>query len=296
MSIVCTRRSVRSVLGIAVCAVLLAGAAQAAPFLADGEKTWNFDEKTTGSNINWVSPTAVDPTASVFNASFQITLVEIEVSLFGLPLGTQDVTDQLPPESLSNSSSAPGPAPITVFSDSVVFPDPPASPSVAGDLDFGLNSAGNGFLTVTNVVLGSFSGFDIDSIRVVGSLTIHSAWYDLGNGLAGTTGTPILTGDGTLKPGDPVTLTLSNALPLSSSALIVGFAQINAPFKGGTLVPSANIIFFGLPIDAGGQQVLIAPWPNGAPPRFSFYFQHWVTDAAGPLGFAASNGLRAVTP
>ena len=149
---------------------------------------------------------------------------------------------------------------------------------------------------VTNVVLGTFSGFDIDSIRVVGSLTINAAWYDLGNGLAGTTGTPLMTGDGTLKGGDLVTLTLSNALPNSSSALIVGLAQINAPFKGGTLVPSATIIFFGLPVDAVGQQVLAAPWPNGLPSRFSFYFQHWVTDPAGPFGFSASNGLEAVTP
>jgi hypothetical protein len=293
MSTARVRRLARTVFGSALCALLLAGSAHA---FSDGEKTWNFDEKTTGGDISWTSPTAVDPAASVFNASFVITLVEVEVSLFGFPVGTLDVTSELPPESLANSSSVPGPAPITVFSDSVAFPAPPDPPSVAGTLDFGLNASGNGFLAVTNIVLGSYTGFDIDSIRVVGSLTIHAAWYDLGNGLSGTSGTPILTGDGTLKAGELVTLTLSNAAPLSSSALIVGFAQINAPFKGGTLVPSANIIFFGLPIDAGGQQELIAPWPNGAPSRFSFYFQHWVTDAGGPLGFAASNGLRAKTP
>jgi hypothetical protein len=293
MSIARLRRSARAVLGSALCALLLAGSAHA---FADGEKTWNFDEKTTGGDINWTSPTAVDPTASVFNASFTLTLVEVEVSLFGFPVGTLDVTSELPPESLANSSSVAGPAPVTVFSDSVVFPDPPAAPSVAGDLDFGLNAAGNGFLTVTNVVLGTYTGFDIDSIRVVGSLTIHAAWYDLGNGLAGTFGTPVLTGDGTLKPGDLVTLTLTNAMPLSGSALIVGFARIDAPFKGGTLVPSANIIFFGLPVDFTGTQVLSAPFPNGAPSRISFYFQHWVSDPGGPLGFAASNGLEGTTP
>lgn len=295
MSIVAARRTVRTVIGSALCACLLATVAQASPVLADGEKTWGFDEKTTGGNINWVSPTAVDPTADVFNTAFAITLVEVELSLFGFPVGTQDVTDQLPPESLAGTNSLAGPAPITLFSDSIVFPDPPAAPSLAGDLTFGMNVAGNGFFAVTNVVLGSFSGFDIESIRVVGSLTINAAWYDLGNALAGATGNPVLTGDGTLKGGELVTLTLSNALPASSSALIVGFAQINAPFKGGTLVPSATIIIFGLPTGVG-TQVLSAPWPNGVPSRFSFYFQHWITDPAGPSGFSASNGLQAVTP
>lgn len=295
MSTVLDRRSMRAVLGAALCACLLAGSAQAAPFLSDGEKTWGFDQTTSGGDINWVSSTAVDPSADVFNTSFVITLVEVEVSLFGFPVGTLDVTSELPPESLSGSAAVPGPAPLTLLSDSFTFPAT-GTPSVAANLSFGLNAAGNGFFSVVNVVLGSYSGFDIDSIRVVGSLTIHAAWYDLGNGLAGTSGVPLLTGDGSLKGGELVTLTLSNALPNSSSVLIVGFTQINAPFKGGTLVPSADIIFFGLPIDAGGSQSLGAPWPNGAPSRFSFYFQHWVTDAAAPSGFAASNGLEAVTP
>jgi len=36
--------------------------------------------------------------------------------------------------------------------------------------------------------------------------------------------------------------------------------------------------------------------PGGLPPSFSLYFQYWINDAAGPVGFAASNALRGITP
>jgi hypothetical protein len=39
-----------------------------------------------------------------------------------------------------------------------------------------------------------------------------------------------------------------------------------------------------------------AAWPTGVPIGFEFWVQHWITDAGGPAGFAASNGLAALTP
>jgi hypothetical protein len=34
----------------------------------------------------------------------------------------------------------------------------------------------------------------------------------------------------------------------------------------------------------------------GLPADFSVFLQEWIADAGGPVGFAATNALRAVTP
>ena len=51
-----------------------------------------------------------------------------------------------------------------------------------------------------------------------------------------------------------------------------------------------------LATDAAGGAVLQGVWPPSAAPGFAVYFQAWVVDAAGPLGFAASPGLAAAGP
>jgi len=128
-----------------------------------------------------------------------------------------------------------------------------------------------------------------------------AAWVDLGSALAGTHGEPVLVGAGPLQAGTPVQLTLANALAGSSYALVIGLSFLGAPFKGGTMVPDADVVFFGIPVlasasGAAGWSQLGSTWPPGVPPAFSVWMQAWVTDPAGPKGFAASNGLRATTP
>src|SRR5262245_24890604 len=63
-------------------------------------------------------------------------------------------------------------------------------------------------------------------------------WADLGNSLDGVSGDPLLLGIGTMKGGSTNAVNLLNAAPAASSTLFVGISQINAPFKGGVLVPS----------------------------------------------------------
>jgi hypothetical protein len=123
-------------------------------------------------------------------------------------------------------------------------------------------------------------------------------WTDLGNALAGTHGLPLLVGTGDLVGGTPVTLTLSNALENATTYLLVGVVTLNAPFKGGVMVPDPNApgFFVILPTGPAGTLPLNATWPNGLPSGFSLYFQHWIVDATGPAGFAASNALQATTP
>lgn len=124
-------------------------------------------------------------------------------------------------------------------------------------------------------------------------------WVDLGDGLAGTNGTPVLSGSGDLSGGSPVGLTLTNALPGAPAYLIMSLATLNAPFKGGVLVPDPSAplgLFFPLAADGAGNLTIGGLWPVGIPTGTVLYNQYWITDAGGPKGFAASNALSGTTP
>ncbi|HEX5012404.1 MAG TPA: hypothetical protein VFY71_18595 [Planctomycetota bacterium] len=121
------------------------------------------------------------------------------------------------------------------------------------------------------------------------------AWTDLGAGLAGAAGVPSLLGTGTLCAGQADQLTLGGAAPSAAATLVFGLSVIDAPFKGGTLVPTP-LLLLGLPTDASGAATLPFTLPAGIPPDTELDFQVWVPDAGGPHGLAASNGLRGVTP
>ena len=149
---------------------------------------------------------------------------------------------------------------------------------------------------------GRFTVTDNDgnTRTVVRTLSVLPAgstqWADLGLGLGGLTGVPGLAGSGTLVASTPVGLHLSGARPLAPVVIVIGFTQINAPFKGGTLVPSPDVLIFGFTSNALGLLNLGGTWPSGFPSGTQIWFQEWITDAVGPMGFSATNGLRATTP
>jgi hypothetical protein len=151
---------------------------------------------------------------------------------------------------------------------------------------------------VGNVPITGFDVIaDVDGVRI-DTLTYSTNWDNLGNALAGSTGLPLLTGKGTMLPGDTVTLALSNALPSTTSYLIIGFSLLNLPFKGGVMVPAAvapNGLFLTLPVSGTGTLTLASPWPTGIPSNTLLYLKHWIVDGAGPVGFAASNAVRGRT-
>lgn len=124
-----------------------------------------------------------------------------------------------------------------------------------------------------------------------------SPWADSGGALAGTSGIePQLAGSGTLQPGAPGALVLTDARPLSPLWLIIGTAELSAPFKGGVMVP-APLAVLPLATDASGEMSLSwSAWPTGLPAGLEILFQAWVIDPAGPKGWAASNGLQAILP
>jgi len=281
---------------------LLAGAADAAA----QSQTWSFDQTTTGQDLSWTSPTAVDPGALVYASSYAISKVEVDVKWSIFTINNVDVTDQLPPELLAGGNTLAGPAPVELLNQPVVAPPPPDPPAIAAVLSLGLDASGHGFMTATNVALGTMqvdlgAPFGVQtvtilSVRIVGQLTMHAAWFDLGAALAGAHGAPTLSPDGPLEPGSPVTLALGNALEGSSCTLIIGVSALSAPFKGGTLVPYPNLIVFGLPTGPGGSLSLSSTWPAGLPSSFGIFFQEWIADPAGPAGLSATNAVKAVTP
>ncbi|MGQ0552766.1 MAG: hypothetical protein ACT4PU_06055 [Planctomycetota bacterium] len=142
----------------------------------------------------------------------------------------------------------------------------------------------------------NFFIFDIWQVGADNARISSTVWANLGNALGGLQGLPVLSCWGPLTSGSNVQLSLQNARTGSSSTLIVGLGALNAPFKGGVLVPQPDILIAGLPTGATGQVVLNSAWPAGLPSGLSLYFQHWITDSGAPFGLAASNAMRGTTP
>ncbi|MFT7461922.1 MAG: endonuclease/exonuclease/phosphatase family metal-dependent hydrolase [Pseudohongiellaceae bacterium] len=150
-----------------------------------------------------------------------------------------------------------------------------------------------------NDVTVDSQGVDFDHVPLVVDYRAPApttAFATLGSALAGTFGEPGLLGTGLLVGGDSVGLALSGALPSSTATLVLGLSTINAPFKGGQLVPLPDVLLNGLSVDASGDYELLSTWPMGIAPGFSFWAQYWVLDGGAPNGFAASNAVTATTP
>ena len=153
---------------------------------------------------------------------------------------------------------------------------------------------GNGFGDfVANSPFTLGSGGD-DHLSVVLNQT-PSGWLGLAHALGGVAGAPKLGGKGPLLPSSPVTLSIDDGKPFGSAVLVIGPAALMAPFKGGTLVPFPLQLIFGLPLDAAGHFGASGTWFGGLPSGTGVYFQAWIADAAGPAGFAATNGLKATS-
>jgi hypothetical protein len=134
-----------------------------------------------------------------------------------------------------------------------------------------------------------------DALSILRSTALPAGWSDLGVGLHGSAGIPQLQGTGALVAGQSVQLRLTDAAPLAPVTLVLGLSPVDLPFKGGQLVPAADVLVAGLITSAAGQLTLTGRWPAGLPAGFSMWMQEWIADAAGPKGFASSNGLGAKT-
>lgn len=129
------------------------------------------------------------------------------------------------------------------------------------------------------------------TIEVGGS---QPTWSDLGHAKTGSKGLPQLLGTGPLSAHSDNTLELADARPSASAILIIGMAQINAPFKGGVMVPLPQHLMW-LTTNPVGDLNLGFIWPAGIPASHSLLFQYWINDPVATNGLAASNGLEGVT-
>jgi hypothetical protein len=120
------------------------------------------------------------------------------------------------------------------------------------------------------------------------------AWGDLGLGLAGSDGVPYFAGAGPFSANSSNQFVLIQANPSSLATLVIGMSEIDAPFKGGTMVPQPYQMVV-LTTNAAGNLIFPFTMPAGIPAGVSLYFQFWISDPAAVAGFAASNGLKGVT-
>lgn len=124
-----------------------------------------------------------------------------------------------------------------------------------------------------------------------------NGWTNLGQGLAGTAGVPVLTGSGALSPAVPIQWSLANAKSNAPAVFVVGPSQVSVPLFGGVLVPSPDIFFFSSTSSAGtaSQNVTLTP-AQALPSGQQVTVQTWLIDPAGIAGWAASNAIRATAP
>lgn len=127
---------------------------------------------------------------------------------------------------------------------------------------------------------------------------VPDTWSNLGGALAGSAGTPKLNGLGSLQPGAPWTLSLVDCAAQAPAWLVISSQNLSAAFKGGTLVPDPTppAVILTAATSPAGRIVWTGNWPAGIPSDVPLVLQWWISDGSGAAGFAASNGLLAITP
>jgi hypothetical protein len=152
------------------------------PAHADQPTTWSFTLETTGQDVYWTSPTAVNDTAERYDGIYQITKLVITVQYWILPPFDVDVTDQIPPDQSSGGGSFDGPPPLTIYAGDVVYPEPPDPPAVAAYVEITLDAAGYAHAAVTNVYLGDldlppYGTVHLKKIHLEGAVGIWPLWW-----------------------------------------------------------------------------------------------------------------------
>ncbi len=117
-------------------------------------------------------------------------------------------------------------------------------------------------------------------------------WTPIDGGISGTDDLyPRLGADGPLTFQSTTTVRLVDALPNSIVTLIISTVAINAPFKGGTLVPSP-LITTGFVLGDDGALELSGEMPEDVPIGVPLYLQYFIGDAGAVEGFAATNAVQ----
>lgn len=143
-----------------------------------------------------------------------------------------------------------------------------------------------GRLACTGVDTASGQG----GIRLLSPL----AFEDLGGAAAGSLGTPVLSGYGSLAPGDSTRVRLSSAAQNSLGVFVWSPSSTPLSLYGGLLYANPPSLFSSFQTDALGRSEVTFDWPlvsTGTP----FYLQAGVFDSEAQGPVSLSNALRGVT-
>lgn len=156
----------------------------------------------------------------------------------------------------------------------------------------GSQSATSGDLTIFAGTSKGIDAFTSNNVpNRIWNGAIHSTrvpWVDLGSELGDGVFTPRLTGTGTMLPGSTPRISLLGAPARNLAFLILGSSRWDAPFGGGTLVPSLDSIV-SLRTTLLGTLMLSGELPQTLPQGYSFVAQYWLPRGGGWL---ASNALQ----
>jgi hypothetical protein len=113
---------------------------------------------------------------------------------------------------------------------------------------------------------------------------------DLGNGLPGTLGqAPELSAD---MAGSPCTVSLQLlSFAQGANVLVVGQHKLEAPFKGGVMVPVPSALLPNVFDTAQLFSSFAVDLSHPVLAGLTLYTQVWIQDPMGPHGYSASNGL-----
>ena len=154
----------------------------------------------------------------------------------------------------------------------------------AVDLDGGVLAVTSGPPTFSFTEIGRIHVIDLD----------FDGFESVGPGLGGVAGVPTLVGSGDLTPGGSFSVALADGAPSAATFVILGLSNLSAPFRGGVLVPTPDLILSGFATNAGGDLVLPSTWPAAGLGCLPIYAQMWISDGSAPAGYSASNGLLIV--
>ncbi len=136
---------------------------------------------------------------------------------------------------------------------------------------------------------------------IVGGFTYDGSppggnFVDIGPGLAGGLGTPLLSGTGDLTPlGAGATLSLTNAASSAPTVWFIGLTEAAVPLEGGILYPFPFLLLVVLVTDGSGELSIPVSVPVTAA-GLDVIHQMYIEDVTGPSGYTASNGLRLEIP
>jgi hypothetical protein len=123
-----------------------------------------------------------------------------------------------------------------------------------------------------------------------------AAFVDLGPGLAGAAGAPLLRGDGDLTPGTgSMELAITGVAASAPGIWFIGLVEGAVPLEGGVLYAFPWLVSVNVRALPDGTITVAGAVPVGSS-GLSIVTQLWFLDATGPFGATATNGLRLDIP